>query len=248
MKITCIADLHGHLPKLDGGDILIIAGDITASDKIIEYCRYFDWLKKQKYKKIIVIGGNHDNLLAHTISTEECRNMGIFEGDDGLDHVEYLLDNGTLFEYEEEIETESGTKMIPRKLKIWGSPWTNWFRGINPKCKAFMGNEELLFSKWKMIPKDTDILITHGPPFGCMDKTYEGKYVGSKSLADALLKLKLKLHVFGHIHEGYGQQHQALSAKTPWDTHLEPIGHLSINCSLMNQYYQPVNKPVTIEI
>jgi hypothetical protein len=33
MIIDCIADLHGHYPKLDGGDLLIICGDLTARDQ-----------------------------------------------------------------------------------------------------------------------------------------------------------------------------------------------------------------------
>ena len=33
MIIDCISDLHGFFPKLEGGDLLIIAGDLTARDK-----------------------------------------------------------------------------------------------------------------------------------------------------------------------------------------------------------------------
>jgi len=46
--------------------------------------------------------------------------------------------------------------------KIHGSPWTPEFCGW-----AFMlENEKDMLKKWKMIPDDTDILITHGPPYG----------------------------------------------------------------------------------
>ena len=52
---------------------------------------------------------------------------------------------------------------------------------------------------WKELPK-VDILVTHGPPFGILDKTNEGKNAGSELLLKEVLRLKPKLHLFGHIH------------------------------------------------
>jgi len=51
MIIDCIADLHGFYPELDGGDLLIIAGDITASDKSHQWVEFFKWLAAQDYQK-----------------------------------------------------------------------------------------------------------------------------------------------------------------------------------------------------
>ena len=60
MIIDCISDLHGHFPDLRGGDLLLIAGDLTARDIEPEYFKFFDWLDEQKYRKKILIAGNHD--------------------------------------------------------------------------------------------------------------------------------------------------------------------------------------------
>jgi hypothetical protein len=51
MIIDCISDLHGYLPKLEGGDLLIVCGDLTAYNKPKQYEEFFLWLKKQKYRK-----------------------------------------------------------------------------------------------------------------------------------------------------------------------------------------------------
>lgn len=225
MIIDCIADLHGFYPELKGGDVLIIAGDITASDQSHQWVAFFKWLAAQEYKKKIFIGGNHDNFLASCVPTEVSLKLGLsdYEGYD------YLLDSGTHYE----------------GLNIWGAPWTNWFDGVHPKCKAFMLSDKELKKKWKLIPENTDILITHGPPFGVLDKNIDGEYCGSKSLGDKVLNLNLNYHIFGHIHEAHGEEYQA----EEWDQYTEEtikFGHLSINCSHVNFHYKPVNKPVRI--
>ena len=84
------------------------------------------------------------------------------------------------------------------------------------------------------IPEDTDILITHGPAFQVLDKTVDGKEVGHGHLYGYLkYAIRPKLHVFGHIHEGYGQM-EAFS------------GCISVNASHVNENYQPVNAPIRV--
>lgn len=60
MIIDCISDIHGDEPKLEGGDILIIAGDCTARDLPQEWQRFGGWVDKQDYKKKVIVAGNHD--------------------------------------------------------------------------------------------------------------------------------------------------------------------------------------------
>jgi len=57
---------------------------------------------------------------------------------------------------------------------------------------------------WSQIPKNTDILITHNPPYEIHDKTPNGLHKGSESLLKKVLEIKPKVHLFGHIHLSYG--------------------------------------------
>jgi Icc-related predicted phosphoesterase len=208
MIIDCIADLHGHYPELDGGDLLIVAGDLTASDRFRQLYDFGAWMMKQNYNKKVVIAGNHDNQLLRDNPFDQV-----------LNDFYYLCDSGMEFE----------------GLKIWGSPWTIKFKGMNPHCMAFtIDTEEELAEKWALIPDDVDILVTHSPPFTIHDSTVSGKQVGSTSLlAELLTRIKPKLHVFGHLHESYGQCEM-------WER------TQFVNASFVNEYYQAVNWAVRV--
>jgi Icc-related predicted phosphoesterase len=59
---------------------------------------------------------------------------------------------------------------------------------------------------WDKIPADVDVLITHGPPYGILDKTLFQMHVGCEELRNAVQeRIQPKIHAFGHIHEAYGQ-------------------------------------------
>lgn len=229
MIIDCISDLHGYLPKLLGGDLLIVAGDITNNDSLKSWAEFFLWLKSQNYRKKILISGNHDRFLENGFPKcqSEANDMAELQsflhdmGEMEVSDFEYLCDSGTTFD----------------GIKIWGSPWTNWFHGINPKCKAFNRSSSKLSGKWYKIPDGTDILVTHGPPFGILDTTgTNGESVGNVELLDEVTKrVGPKLHVFGHIHENGGKTMDVGSTTF-------------INASIMNEVYDPVNEPVRINI
>lgn len=219
MIIDCISDLHGHHPQLEGGDLLVIAGDLTARDTKDEYLVLFEKLVVLSYKKIIFICGNHDNWGQNHLLYYNYGN------------IEYLCDSGTEFQ----------------GLKIWGSPWTKTFEGMNPHCKAFTVDiDEELAEKWALIPEDIDILITHSPAYGMRDGINSEQRLGSTSLLRRLVSTslykKLKLHVCGHIHEGYGTFDIRESQKQYGDEET----CVYVNASHVNERYEPVNKPIRI--
>ena len=53
------------------------------------------------------------------------------------------------------------------------------------------------------IPFGTDVLITHAPPFGMLDRDHDRLY-GSKALLSRVTLVKPRFHLFGHIHAGRG--------------------------------------------
>lgn len=234
MIIDCISDLHGFYPDVGSGDLLIICGDLTARDEPDQYLQFNEWLRNQEYKRKIVIAGNHDNCLQSGVNVfinPLLASSFVPIYGPGLD---YLCDSGTEFE----------------GLKIWGTPWTKTFEGMNPKCKAFTcETEEELAEKWALIPENIDILITHGPPHGSLDQVYKditnknGKkkrvhcFCGSTSFANRIEKVpRPRMVVFGHIHEQGGKQEKYGS------------NTILVNCSIVNEEYQHVHKPVRIEI
>ena len=253
MIIDCISDLHGHYPKLEGGDLLIVAGDLTRTDKADDYVEGFQpWLDSLDYKNKIIIAGNHDNLLQKGISVfTRINNLG-----NPIDmhfflpilRCKYLCDSGTELEWEEVSDKEWGSRegslgIVPykkKKFKIWGSPWTLRFEGMNPRCMAFTcETEEELAKKWALIPDDVDILVTHSPPYGIKDRTIDGEFVGSETLAYHVGSMQNppKLWVWGHIHESYGR-----------DKPVRGKPCIMVNASHVNERYEPVNKPIRIEL
>jgi Icc-related predicted phosphoesterase len=87
---------------------------------------------------------------------------------------------------------------------------------------------------WDQIPEGTDVLITHGPPFGTLDKDeIGGPHMGCRDLTRAILRVKPRLHVFGHVHGAYGKE-------------LGPNGTSMVNCALLNG--AALNQPIVVEL
>jgi Icc-related predicted phosphoesterase len=192
VRVVMISDTHEwhrKMPPLPDGDLLIHAGDFTLMGEE-EYVRDFDaWLGEQPHKHKVVIPGNHDlNFHRHP---DKFRPM--------ITNAHLLIDEAVVIEGH----------------KVYGSPWVPRATSNSPWAFEFLPNEPRYFT-WNQIPEDTNILVTHGPPsdVDVLDKTrierererrYDYVHVGDPALGDRIRRLpKLKLHVFGHIHDGRG--------------------------------------------
>jgi len=220
LKIDFLSDLHGYFPETPGGDVLILCGDYTASDKSLQWDKFFDWVYKQPYEKKIMIGGNHDNFLQEFKGIKDLSRVIGYDKDDT--EFEYLCDSGTQID----------------GIKIWGTPWTKTFPGINPRCCAFTKDLDIqMKEKFDLIPNDIDILVSHGPPFGILDKNEDGHPCGSIPLLDTLNRVKPLYMVFGHIHEEGG--------KKILYKHIGP-NTWCMNVSYVDERYKPKNEVTRI--
>lgn len=141
MNITAISDTHGKHRELEleGGDLLIHAGDIEAVDmpSLFDFVKWFD---KQPYTYKVFIAGNHDFVLQnHPIQSEE------------------LIENFSVIYLKDEYRTIEHKGQL---ITMYGTPWSNQFYDW-----AFMDEPEVLERKNKDIA-NVDILISHSPPFG----------------------------------------------------------------------------------
>src|SRR5262249_2167811 len=87
-------------------------------------------------------------------------------------------------------------------IRIWGSPWQPRFFD----WASNLDRGEPLRRVWARIPAGIDVLLTHGPPHAILDRCWDGRLVGDEELREAVFRVRPKLHVFGHIHEAYGQR------------------------------------------
>ncbi len=239
MKIVLTSDIHGFLPDIPSCDLLLIAGDVCP---VHDHDRKFqadwlrneftDWMRAQPARSTVWIGGNHDLVLEDWRGKREklAQLPGVY------------LDNADIT-----VPIDECTS-----LKIWGSPMSNTFGRW-----AFMASENILAEVWRSIPRDTDIILTHGPPWGLGDlvpayswsahkrgwitpRTGGGDHVGSSSLTNQLSYDRwpnLKLLVTGHIHEAFGKYE--LNGFDIWNA-----AHVTADYP----NYKPVNPPVEITL
>ena len=210
MRVAAISDLHGFLPDVPSCDVLLIAGDVCpVEDHALDYQRR--WLE-----------GPFDGWLR---GLDAGAIVGIAGNHDFIAESDPDLMRSLPWTYLCDETVDAGG------LRIHGSPWTPTFMDW-----AFMQDEADLAAVWALVPPDVDVLVTHGPPFGHGDLAVHGLRVGSHTLAARLPELeRLRLHVFGHIHEGWG------SRDTDGDTTIANVSYVDFD-------YRPVQPATVFEL
>ncbi len=176
VTIVAISDTHGmhRSIPIPEGDILVHAGDITGCGSMEELEDFNAFLGELPHRHKVVIAGNHD----FCFEREAERSRAV------LTNAVYLQD---------EAATVGG-------IRFYGSPWQPWF--LDWAFNLQRGPE--LRAKWDLIPDDTQVLVTHGPPHGYGDEVVGGERVGCQDLLQAIERVRPRVHICGHIHEGAG--------------------------------------------
>src|SRR5262245_14069279 len=180
MKVVLLSDTHNLHDRIEvpEADLLIHAGDATMKGRLEEVLAFDAWLGTLPHRHKVVVAGNHDFLFER--QPREARQA--------LRNAVYLQDSG--------VEIEG--------LAIWGSPWQPWFHDW-----AFnLERGEPLRAVWSRIPEGTDVLVTHGPPYGILDEVLpsphgppQDPHAGCEDLLAAVRRIRPRVHLFGHIHE-----------------------------------------------
>lgn len=243
LSVLAMSDLHGYLPSFATGandaaltaalrkefrrhDVAIIAGDVvpatstfhvTAKDGLLKQVRwihdtFIPWLYTIPARHIVMTWGNHDWFA-------DQRGGSLVHPEWYPDHCHVLVNDGV---------TLNG-------VHYYGVPQT-------PRFFDWAFNEEdtreELGRRWEAVDAHTDILVTHGPPHGTVDRV-GSRRCGSTTQFQWLWRNdgtpRPRAVFCGHIHASGG-------------TSVEQNGIVVYNVALINEQYRPVRDPVSVEL
>jgi hypothetical protein len=230
MRIAALSDLHGFLPTVPPCDLMIVAGDLCVDQIGRSHAavardqqeRWFDryvrpWLATAPASHRVMTWGNHD-----------------WCGEDGgfaEDVPGRAAPGGLQIVVDDETSVPDGGG---RSVRIWATPWSNAFMDF-----AFMKKPAELAGIYALIPPGIDILVSHQPPLGYGDLSVargpgESQHHGSAELLAAIKRVRPKLVICGHIHEGHGRY--------------EYDGIPIYNVSVVDEQFRLVHEPTIIEL
>lgn len=107
-------------------------------------------------------------------------------------------------------------------VKFWGIPFF-FSDDVEGRCPGQI----------RKIPTDTDVLVTHRPPLSILDGAADNSY-GCPDMLEAVLRIRPKYHLFGHIHDAYGIKETEVT--------------IFANGALLDEQYRLINEPLVLDI
>jgi hypothetical protein len=182
MKIWHISDTHTYHGLLDipkDVDMVIHSGDCSNPQEIVkshsEILDFINWFSMLPIKHKVFVAGNHDVAIERNWITRD-----------------HFIEKDIVYLQNESITLDG--------VNIWGSPYTPSFGN----GWAFNKKRDKLHDLWATIPDDTNMVISHGPPKGILDLSYDTtnklEFCGCSAFKKRMLQLQPELCLFGHIH------------------------------------------------
>ncbi|KAF3016573.1 hypothetical protein E8E15_001114 [Penicillium rubens] len=232
-RFLVFSDTHGldtppEFVSREDADVAIHCGDLTTESKLDEFKASIRFLRAVNAPLKLVIAGNHDFTMDIPVFQrkvaeaqpldpqlvqkfygryEEARDLfgkekdatGITFLDEGI-HT-FRLQNGAL-------------------LNVYASPYT-------PSCGDW-GFQYRRDNGHDFRIENVDVVMTHGPPKGILDRTLSSQRAGCQRLFEAIARAKPRplMHCFGHIHEAWGAKLVRWRDDiSPEPSHLTDIDH-----------------------
>ncbi|KAF2805134.1 Metallo-dependent phosphatase [Mytilinidion resinicola] len=204
-RFVCISDTHNQTPKLPRGDVLIHAGDLTNQGSLSELQKTVAWLEKADFEAKIIIAGNHDITLDAPFYDAHGTSWRFPSPQDPAACLGLLTTNASpsltyLQHQPASIRLRAPTGPHTR-FTVFGSPYSptlgQW---------AFQYADATAAELWAAIPTDADVVVTHTPPRNHCDAAGAGRSHGCEALRRRLGRVRPRLVVCGHIHEGRGAE------------------------------------------
>ncbi|EGW03324.1 Metallophosphoesterase domain-containing protein 1 [Cricetulus griseus] len=222
-RFVCVSDTHSRTDpiQMPYGDVLIHAGDFTELGLPSEVKKFNEWLGSLPYEYKIVIAGNHEltfdqEFMADLIKQDFYYFPSVSKlKPENYENVQALLTNCIYLQ---------DSEVTVRGFRIYGSPWVRQYSSRS------LGGERTL-SGWY---SGDDKSHTHRNGFlDWVPKKMQR--VGCVELLNTVQRrVQPRLHVFGHIHEGYGVMADGTTTY--------------VNASVCTVNYQPVNPPIVIDL
>lgn len=215
MRLVATSDCHGKLDPavLPPGDVLLLAGDLLAdappdaADPVAwqtERLREFDDQLLGLAYRVVLLVAGN-----HDRVLQARPDLGR-----ALRGARYLQDEACQVD----------------GVRFYGSPWQPnlWH---HPFFAADCRDARARFGH---IPPDTDVLVTHSPPWGVLDVWAPPHALGSRMLRARMAAVRPRVHVFGHVHPSYGAH--------------EVDGVRCYNAALCDGAGAPINPPHVIDL
>lgn len=207
MRLVFLSDTHGHYRSLNlpAGDVLVHGGDFGARGDLNDLAQFASWIRELPFRHKLFVSGNNDPCFLS--SPQEA--LEVLEG------VQWLRDCS--------IEIEG--------VHFYGATWQSLLSRTPLSYERERSARAVL---WSRIPSNTDVLITHVPPHGILDRNRRGRNQGCSALRTRVDEIAPRVHLFGHIHECRGH---TLEGQT-----------LFVNGAVCDTNYQPQNPPMLVEL